>query len=72
MGNDQQYIYGEYAMLKLIADPDGVRLKLCPKNGDGTWDEVEGTLEITLDRFKANMLVRFTRNLRDAVFGKDE
>jgi hypothetical protein len=71
MGNDQEYIYGERTMLKLIADPDGVRLKLCPKNG-ALWDETGNTLEISLNRRQVNMLIRMSRKLRDRVFGRDE
>jgi hypothetical protein len=73
MGSDQEYIYGEHTLLKMIADHDEVRLKLCPeRRDDDGWDEVEGAIEISLDREGLNMLIRSTRKLRDRVFGKDE
>lgn len=77
MGNDQEYLYGDYAMLKLIRDPDTVRLKLCPAvleegDGDARFNELEGSVSIDLDREGCNMLIRQVRKMRDRTFGKDE
>lgn len=77
MGNDQAYIYGDYSLLKLIRDPDEVRLKLCPAydrrtpDEPVTFNEVEAAVSIGLDRDGINMLIRDLRKMRDRVFGGD-
>lgn len=77
MGNDQAYVYGDNSSntLKLIADPGGVRVKMCPMIGDipgGEIDEVENAIEIDLDRRGINHLIRELRRLRNRVFEADE
>lgn len=75
MGNDQSYVYADRMMVKLIESPIGVRLKLCPEVGDGEgtpeWDEVEGAMEVELDRGEINYLIDALRKHRNRVFGKD-
>lgn len=73
MGNDQAYIYASNQMaVKLIADPDSVRLKLCPIDADGFMTEVGGTLEADLTRDDINRTIRELKRLRTRVFGRDE
>lgn len=62
-------------MLKVIADPDSVRVKMCPMIGDepgGSIDEVENAISIDLDRRTVNRLIRDLRKMRDRVFEADE
>lgn len=72
MASNQAYIHGTYSMLKLIADHDSVRVKLCPRHEDGHVDEVDKAVAISLDRQGVNMLIRDLRKMRDRCFGRDE
>lgn len=77
MGNDTQFIYTEYALLKVIEDNDSVRVKICPvilESGDGPlrYDEVTGATEISLGRRQANLLIKAVRYARNRTWGKDE
>jgi hypothetical protein len=75
MGNDQAYVYGNSGSpgaMKIIADPASVRVKMCPVTGPDTINEVEGTVEVDLDRAAVNRAIRDLRKMRDRVFGPDE
>lgn len=79
MGSNTAFIYGdeESGLIKVIADPSNVRVKLCPQRVDpATEDERfdEGTHSVSsnLDRRSVNRLIKDLRIMRDRVFGRDE
>lgn len=85
MGNTSMVHTGR-ALIKVIEDPDSVRLKVCPRfdivRGDQIplnpkgeipeYDEVNESLETALSWEECNILIRHIRTHRDRVYGVAE
>lgn len=82
LAQNTQFVYTDTHLLKVIDDGDGLRLKICPRvmeiTFDGSeqdcgYDEHDGAVEVTLNkRTEVNFLVGTLRRFRNRVWGADE
>jgi hypothetical protein len=78
--SDTKMVHTARALVKVIRDPDAVRLKLCPRfdvdGGDSRalpeYDEGHGAVETNLDWREINLLIKELRAMRDRTFGRAE
>lgn len=84
MAGNTRFVYADSQLVKTIADPDSVRLKVCPmitrqEHEAEEYAEHErvvggvtfAPVEVSMDRVAVNRLIADLKAMRNRTFGKD-